>query len=190
MSQIPLSYFQQSDVVALSRELLGKELHTSIDGEHTAGIIIETEAYAGPEDRASHAYNNHRTARTEVMFGEGGRAYVYLCYGIHPLFNIVTHSEGIPHAILIRALHPTLGLETMKRRRKGSTNLCSGPGTLSQAMGITLKMNGTPLDGPTIWVEEGVPVEKKAIEALPRVGIDYAGPDALLPWRFKCALPY
>src|SRR6185437_5047411 len=111
----------------------------------TGGMIIETEAYRAPEDRASHAFGNRRTKRNEVMYHDGGRAYVYLCYGLHALFNVVTNEEGIPHAILIRAIKPEIGVEEMLRRRKKSKvdkTLASGPGTVSQALGITTKHNG------------------------------------------------
>lgn len=183
--RLPLDYFCQEDVVGLARDLIGRELHTSIGGVHTAGVITESEAYRGPEDRASHAYGGRRTQRTEVMFGPGGRSYVYLCYGIHHLFNIVTYCEGVPHAVLIRRLEPTCGTEGMAERRgleATSPRLCSGPGSLAKAMGITLDHTGLPLDGSLIWVEEGERAEK--VVASPRIGIDYAGDDALLPWRF------
>lgn len=178
---IPLSFYQASDVVALGKALLGKLLMTRIEGHLTGGYILETESYAGVSDRASHAYNHKRTARTEVMYQSGGRAYVYLCYGMHCLFNVVTASEGEPHAVLIRALLPAIGLETMWQRRKKKP-LTAGPGTLCAALGITLKQNGKLLDSEEIWIEEGVPVH--SITAAPRIGIDYAGPDAFLPYRF------
>lgn len=186
--RLPLSYFQGEEVVDLAKELLGKELHSCVDGLHTAGLIIETEAYRGPEDRASHAYNNRRTARTETMFQEGGRSYIYLCYGIHHLFNIVTNQAGVPHAILIRALWPTLNLEGMRQRRGDrvpDAKLCAGPGTVAQAMGLRRDHDNIPLDGNIIWIEEtGVSFGENEIEVGPRIGIDYAGEDAALPWRF------
>lgn len=179
---IPLSYFQGADVVALAKDLIGKEFHSRTNGEHTAGMIVETEAYRGPEDRASHAYNNRRTKRTETMFLEGGRSYVYLCYGVHHLLNIVTNCEGVPHAILIRALWPTIGLEVMCRRRGGRRKLCAGPGMVAQALGITCAHDNLLFDGSLFWLEEG---EKELeISVGPRIGVDYAGEDALLPWRF------
>lgn len=154
----------------------------------TGGIITETEAYKGAEDKACHAYQNRRTKRTEVMFNAGGVAYVYLCYGMHHLFNIVTHQEGTPHAILVRALFPTDGIETMLKRRnktKLDKTLTTGPGSLSQALGIQTKHSGTPLTHPTIWIEDrGLVIEKEKILSSPRVGIDYAEEHALLPWRF------
>lgn len=188
MSILPLSYFRNHDVLFLSKDLLGKFLFTHIGDVITGGMIIETEAYRGPEDRASHAYGNRRTKRTEVMFREGGLCYVYQCYGIHALFNIVTHEENVPHAILIRAIHPLFGIEEMLKRRKKSAVdrfLTNGPGTVTQALGIGLKHNALSLDSSTIWIEDrNIPIPEEAIETGPRVGVDYAGEDALLPWRF------
>lgn len=185
---IPIQFYQRQDVLQISRDLLGKTLLTCIDGQHvTGGTIVETEAYAGPQDRASHAFANRRTKRTEVMYLSGGICYVYLCYGIHSLFNVITNSEGIPHAILIRAIQPTDGIELMLHRRHKTRldrEVAGGPGALTQALGITQQHNKVSLQGPVIWIEDrGITVEK-IIES-PRVGIDYAGDDALLPWRFR-----
>jgi DNA-3-methyladenine glycosylase len=185
---LPKSYYLQDDVVALSRDLLGKRLITCIDGIVTGGIIVETEAYRGPDDRASHAYGGRRTPRNEVMYAEGGVAYVYRCYGIHNLFNVVTYREDIPHAILIRAIEPTIGVEYMLRRRKLSTlskRVAGGPGTLSEALGITLSHNRMSLNSDVIWIEEAPAFCDSKVIAGPRVGVDYAGADALLPWRFR-----
>lgn len=177
---IPLSFYRNPDVVAIAKSLIGKTLYTAIDGRLTGGRIIETEAYAGITDRACHSYNNRRTPRTEIMYAPGGVAYVYLCYGMHHLFNIVTGPKDSPTAVLIRALKPTIGLDIMLERRKRQP-LTSGPGTLTTALGITLKHNALSLTGPTLWIEEG---PQHPIEASPRIGVDYAGPDALLPYRF------
>lgn len=188
--KIPLSYFQQEDVVALSRSLIGKYLLTRLEPENivTGGMIIETEAYQGAEDKACHAYNNRRTKRTETMFSEGGKAYVYLCYGLHHLFNIVTNKKDIPHAVLIRAIKPEIGIETMLRRRnkeKVVPSLTSGPGALCQALGIHRAHDGYSLDGDHIWLEDrGVTIPAGQIKTSPRIGVDYAGEDALNPWRF------
>ncbi|NOZ08362.1 MAG: DNA-3-methyladenine glycosylase [FCB group bacterium] len=186
---LPLSFYLREDVLLISRELLGKFLVTRFDGHLTSGMIIETEAYRGPEDRASHAFGNRRTARTEVMFQKGGRAYIYLCYGIHHLFNVVTNVEGTPHAVLIRALQPEDGIETMLDRRGKTvaiTSLCAGPGSLARALGLHYRYSGTPLDGDVIWIEDrGVDPLAEDIVASSRIGVDYAGEDAKLPWRFR-----
>lgn len=191
MAILSQDYYKHQDVVFLSKDLLGKHLYTRINGHLTGGIITETEAYKGPEDRASHAYNYRRTKRNEVMYHEGGKAYVYICYGIHSLFNVVTNVEGIPHAILIRAIEPTEGIEWMMKRRNKQTQdrtLTSGPGTLSQALGISHAQNGLSLTGPEIWIEDhGMEIPHTKIIKGPRVGIDYAGEDAFLPWRFRVA---
>ena len=128
-------------------------------------MIIETEAYAGPEDKASHAYGNRRTKRTEVMFHKGGVAYVYLCYGIHSLFNVVTNQEGTPHAVLIRAIQPEIGIETMLKRRgktKLDNTLTNGPGSLAKALGIGLKHNGVKLISPPFGSKIGASTYRKS----------------------------
>jgi len=185
---LPPSFYTREDVVQIARELLGKVLVTGIAGARTAGMITETEAYAGSIDKASHAYNNRRTSRTEVIFGEGGVAYVYLCYGIHHLLNVVTHGAEIPHAVLIRALEPLEGTEIMLRRRKKHTlqpSLTAGPGALSEAMGIRTAHTGYTLQGPTLYIEDrGIRIPKTKIVAATRVGVAYACADALLPYRF------
>jgi DNA-3-methyladenine glycosylase len=188
MSKLDKDFFVREDVVQISRELIGKVLITEINGNRTAGIITETEAYAGAIDKASHAYNNRRTPRTEVMYSFGGVAYIYLCYGIHHLFNIVTNDKDIPHAILIRGIKPIEGIQIMLKRRnqkKLIDKLASGPGTLSKALGINTRLTGTDLSGNIIWVEDrGIIINSKDIIVGPRIGIDYAGEDAFLPYRF------
>jgi DNA-3-methyladenine glycosylase len=185
--KLPREFYTRSSAVSIAQELLGKTLLSAIGGTITGGMIIETEAYEGPHDRACHAYQNRRTPRTEVMFGMGGHAYVYLCYGMHCLFNIVTGPQETAHAVLIRALLPEEGIEEMSKRRNKMTNLTSGPGTVCQALGITRRHSGSDLLQGPIWVEDrGFTVQ--TIEASPRIGIDYAGADALLPWRFTLAL--
>lgn len=188
MAKIPLEYYHNDDVLFLSRDLLGKYLMTNVNGEITGGMITETEAYRGPEDKASHAYGNRRTKRTEVMFGEGGYSYVFKCYGIHSLFNIVTNRKDTPHAILIRAIQPEIGIDIMLRRRhktKLDKTVASGPGTLTEALGIDCSHNGLPLIGPIIWLEDrGIKIAKEYIVESHRVGVDYAEEHAALPWRF------
>lgn len=187
----PLSFFRQKDVLQIGKDLIGKQLFTQFDGKLTGGMIIETESYKGAEDKACHAYGNRKTDRTRVMFENGGLAYVYLCYGIHHLFNIVTHTVGTPHAILIRAISPTHGLETMLQRRKKkhvTPTLARGPGTLTEALGIRVEHSGTSLIEHEIWLEEGkTQISSDRILCSPRIGIDYAEEHALLPWRFYLA---
>jgi len=127
------SFYTRKDVIKIAKELLGKIIITYFDGELTAARITETEAYNGAVDKASHAYNNKRTKRTEIMYANGGAAYVYLCYGIHHLFNIVTNLNGTPHAILIRSAEPITGIDIMLKRtgkNKLDNTLTSGPGNV------------------------------------------------------------
>lgn len=194
LKKLPLNFYQQYDVLAISRELLGKVLVTSFNNpqtgkqEITSGIIIETEAYRAPEDKASHAYNYRRTTRTETMFAAGGVAYVYLCYGIHSLFNVVTGPKDIPHAVLIRAIHPVEGIEHMLKRRKQislKANLTAGPGVVCAALGINTAHDKAELTGSNIWIEDhGYDIPNKDIISTPRIGIAYAEEYAALPWRF------
>ena len=185
------SFYYRTDVVAIARDLLGKVLVTQIAGELTSGIIVETEAYAGPTDKASHAAGGRNTPRTKVMYMAGGVAYVYLCYGIHHLFNVVTNSEGIPHAVLIRAVEPLDGIDIMLRRRrkeKLSPLLTAGPGALSSALGIDTHYTGASLQGSEIYIEDrGIRFSSGEIISATRVGVGYAGEDALLPYRFYVA---
>jgi DNA-3-methyladenine glycosylase len=182
------SFYLRDDVVQIAKDLLGKYLFTEFDGKLTGGIITETEAYAGVIDKASHAHGGRRTARTEIMYAEGGTAYVYLCYGIHSLFNVVTNKKDVPHAILIRALHPTHGIETILKRRKINVlnnKISAGPGTVSQALGIHYSHTGINLQGDKIWIEDRkVVVDKKKIIVGKRVGVEYSGEHAEWPFRF------
>lgn len=184
---LPIEFFRRHDVVAIAKDLIGTWLYTKIGNEPlTGGMIIETEAYAGVEDRASHAYGGRRTKRTEVMYHEGGIAYVYLCYGMYPLLNAVTNIEGVPHAVLIRAIKPTTGIEAMEKRRKGRLPIADGPGMLTQALNISMSQNGQPLSSPSLWIEtRQTHIEDSQIEASKRIGIEYAKEHALLPWRFR-----
>jgi len=178
-------FYQRGEVEEIARDLIGKYLFTQVNNKKTGGIIVETEAYCGATDRASHAYPNKFTERTSIMFEPGGLVYVYLCYGIHKLFNIVTNQAGSADAILVRAIEPKFGIDTMSKRRKASinsTSLTSGPGKLTQALGIELYHYGLSLDDNAIWVED----HKFDIEigTSKRIGVNYAGKDALLLWRF------
>lgn len=189
MKRLPKSFYQRTDVVQISRELIGKKLVSNFNRQRTSGIIVETEAYLGEIDRASHAFGRRRTARTEVMFGEGGLAYVYLCYGIHYLFNVVVSPAGLPHAILIRALEPVEGIAEMLKRCKKTQldyTLTSGPGNLTRALGITTQQTGDSLiRNSPVWIEEtNVAVDESNIVSGTRVGVAYAKEDAFLPYRF------
>ncbi len=184
--KLPLSFYQQDDVTLLARNLLGKYLWTRIGDTVTAGMIVETEAYSYLE-KACHAHLNRRTKRTETLFAPGGTAYIYLCYGIHHLFNIVTNHEDIAEAVLIRAVDPVYGTDHMRERRGHKFSGCqltSGPGKLSEAMGITTDRNGTFLTGDEIWLTSGNAIPSEDIIQDVRIGVDYAGEDANLPWRY------
>ncbi|WP_121811892.1 DNA-3-methyladenine glycosylase [Mucilaginibacter kameinonensis] len=186
--KLPESYYLGDDVVSISKDLLGKYLFTCIDGVITGGYIVETEAYNGVVDKASHAFGNRLTPRTKTMFMQGGIAYVYLCYGIHEMFNIVTSVEGRPQAILIRAIQPTDGIEAMQVRRNMPVlkpNITAGPGSVAKALGISRNINAFSLQGDTIWIEDrGLHFLDEQIKAGPRIGVAYAAEDALLPYRF------
>ncbi len=186
--KLPFSYYQNQDVLFLAKDLLGKVLFTKVNGEVTAGIIVETEAYFGVLDKASHAFGGRRTNRTEPMYNEGGIAYVYLCYGIHHLFNIVSSVKDEPHAVLVRAIEPLTGKEIMEARRKMPSSkaaISSGPGSVAKALGIDHAFNRKELTGEEIWIEDhGIRYNAEEIAATPRVGVAYAGEDTFLPWRF------
>jgi DNA-3-methyladenine glycosylase len=188
MKKLPVSFYQRSNVLQIAKELLGKLLVTKFDGILTAGRIVELEAYNGIPDRASHAYGGRRTKRNEIMYADGGVSYIYLCYGIHHLFNVVTHGKDTPHAILIRALEPVKGIEEMLWRtgkKKLDHTLTRGPGNLSKAMGLFTSHSGCSLRGKELFIAtDGFVVDPGTIAASPRIGVDYAGQDALLPYRF------
>jgi len=183
------SFYVRKDVVRIAKELLGKVLVTEFEGIRTSGMIVETEAYAGASDKASHAFGNRRTNRTETMYSKGGVAYIYLCYGIHHLFNVVTNLADVPHAVLIRALEPLEGIETMLKRRKKEKfdrTLTSGPGALSQALGLLTVHTGYGLFGPEVYIEDrGIKISAGNIIEGSRIGVAYAEEDAYLPYRFS-----
>ena len=182
------SFYTHSDVVQISKELIGKTLCSNVDGTLTEALITETEAYGGISDKASHAYGGRRSKRTEIMYREGGCAYVYLCYGMYSLFNVVTNKADIPHAVLIRGALPISGIDAMLKRagkKKLTNNLLTGPGKLSKAMGIHYSQTGISLFGNLLWIEDrGITIPAEKISATPRIGIDYAEEDARLPYRF------
>lgn len=188
MEKLPLSFYQRHNVLQIAKELLGKLIVTRWNGTITSARIVETEAYAGVLDRASHAYGARRTNRNDIMYAEGGVAYVYLCYGIHHLFNVVTNREGTPHAILVRAGEPVSGIPEMLKRTgkaKADHTLTRGPGNLSKALGIfTMHSRTSLLDENLFLADDGFAYKKREIVASPRIGVDYAGEDALLPYRF------
>ena len=187
--------FSGTNVVQIARDMLGMELFTQTNEGITSGLIVETEAYAGITDRASHAWNGRRTARTEIMYAQGGTIYVYLCYGIHSLFNVVTNKVDIPDAVLVRAIKPKMGRELMlKRLKKESFNgaVLYGPGNVSKAMDIHFSQSGMVLGEfnaqkmHKIWIEQGKsPIDDSEITIGKRIGVDYAGEDALRLYRFR-----
>ena len=181
------AFYTRADVVAVARRLLGTLLVARArDGRRVSGIIVETEAYRGPEDRASHAHGGRRTRRTETMYARGGTAYVYFVYGMYHQFNVVTNVADVPHAVLVRALEPVEGVELMRRRRGGAAplDLTSGPGKLCIALAIDRRLDRADLLGDRIWLEPGRRVRPAAIAAGPRIGIDYAEEWVARPWRF------
>lgn len=186
--KLPRKFYTRDDTLLIARQLLGQRLVVpGSDGTRVSGRIVETEAYMAPEDRASHAFGNRRTPRTEAMFGPGGTAYVYFIYGMYFQFNVVTNIESIPHAVLVRALEPLEGIDVMRARRplKDDRNLTSGPGKLCAALGIDRSYNRADLRGNMIWIEEGDRnIGESEIASGPRIGIDYAGEFVTMPWRF------
>lgn len=188
MQRLPATYYRGDDVVAIGRDLLGKVLCSRIGNEVTKAVILETEAYAGVGDRASHAYGGRRTKRTEPMYRAGGIAYVYLCYGIHHLFNVVTGPKDTPHAVLVRAGQPLVGVPVMLARRgkaRADPSLLKGPGSLAKGLGIRTELSGETLAGRRIWIEDhGIAATDAMVDVGPRIGIDYAGEDVARPYRF------
>jgi DNA-3-methyladenine glycosylase len=202
LRKLDAAFYDRAGVVAVARDLLGKVLVTEFGGQRTSGRIVETEAYNGVGDRASHAWSGRRTRRTEVMYAAGGAAYVYLIYGIHHLFNVVTNKKDVPHAVLVRALEPMEGIGVMRERFgkgvlrgdrvrkpdgavKPDYSLTRGPGNLSRALGLRTVHTGVSLMGDEIWIgDDGYRPKRAEIIAGPRIGVDYAGVDAGLPYRF------
>src|SRR5215212_5389201 len=187
MKKLPLAFYVRPDVVEIARDLLGKVIVTKFNGITTIGRIMETEAYNGVNDKASHAYKGRRTARTEIMYARGGIAYVYFTYGLHHLFNVVTNIADIPHALLIRAIEPVHGKEEMLTRLNKIKNdgIIKGPANTARALGITVADTGHSLLSKDLYIaDDGYTVNPSQIIAGPRVGVDYALEDAFLPYRF------
>ena len=189
MKKLPLSFYNRSNVIQVARELLGKVVLSKIDGAITSGRIVETEAYVGLTDRASHSFNGKRTARNEHMYSPAATAYVYICYGMHQMLNVVTNKKGIPDAVLIRALEPMEGIEMMlKRTGKAQLDntLTKGPGNVGKAMGISKMHSGLLLLDDVIYIAEdgqGL-LSADEIGVSKRIGVEPAGADGLLPYRF------
>lgn len=181
-------YYGSTDTLTIAKDLLGKVLRTHIDGQHCSAMITETEAYLAPEDRASHAYQYRRTTRNESMYAIGGTCYMYICYGIHQMFNIATGPVEHPHAILIRAVEPISGIDTMLRRRSLTSvkkNLTAGPGLLCQAMGLDKSFDGHDLTkGKLVWIERRETIRSAEIVQTTRIGIDSCGEAVQYPYRF------
>jgi len=188
MQVLPLSFYWDMHVTDVAKSLLGKLLITNFHQQLTIGRIVETEAYNGVEDRASHAFGGRYTPRTKTMYARGGCAYVYLCYGIHEMFNVVTGSENTPHAILIRAIEPVTGIAIMQQRmgkNKADYSIGRGPGNVTKALGIHRQHNGRLLAEMDLYIaDDGFKVLPTDIVITQRIGVDYAGEDALLPYRF------
>jgi len=188
MKLLPHSFYTRPDVVMIARELLGKIVVSTVDGERTSGIIVEAEAYCGMGDKASHASNGKRTARNEHMYREGAHSYIYVCYGIHQMLNFVTNIKDVADGVLIRAIEPVEGIDVMCRRTSKlptDTSITKGPGNVSKALGLTKHHSGTSLIDDVIQVyDPGKKLIEEVVGISKRIGVDYAGEDALLPWRF------
>lgn len=188
MKKLSLSFYDRKDVLLIAKELIGKVLVTKFDNMVTSGRIVETEAYIGFTDKASHSFGGKRTARNEHMYAGPGTAYVYICYGMHQMFNVVTNNKEVPDAVLIRALEPLEGIETMLKRTGKKTldkTLTHGPGNVGKAMGIFKMHSGKHLMDDEIYLlQDDFTVAKNALGVSKRIGVDGAGADAALPYRF------
>lgn len=189
MKKIPINFYDRKDVVKIARELLGKIVVTNIDGKMTSGRIVETEAYIAITDKASHSYAGRRTSKNEHMYCAPGTAYIYICYGMHQMLNVVTNKKNIPDAILIRAIEPMTGIDTMLKRTGKlffNNTLTRGPGNVGKALGISKKYSGKSLLEAEINIyhdaESNIPQNIVGISK--RIGVESAGADGLLPYRF------
>lgn len=188
MKKLPLQFYEREDVVLIARELLGKVLVSNIDGSKTSGIIVETEAYVAAIDKASHAFGGRRTARNEHMYGRAATSYVYICYGLHRMMNVVTNKKDIPDAILIRAIEPLEGIDIMLRRtgkKVADASLTRGPGNVGKAIGIEKVHSGLDLTGDELFLyDNGIHFTHEQVGISKRIGVESAGKDALNLYRF------
>jgi DNA-3-methyladenine glycosylase len=188
MKKVPLSFYQRKDVIKIAKDLLGKIVVTNFDGKITSGRIVETEAYVGFIDKASHSFGGRRTARNEHMYSAGGTAYIYICYGMHQMLNVVTNDKEIPDAVLIRAIEPLQGIDIMLERTgktKLDRTLTRGPGNVGKALGIFKHHSGLfLLDEEIYLIDDGEKISAENMGVSKRIGVESAGPDALLPYRF------
>lgn len=192
-NKLPREFYTREDTLLIARELIGKLLVVPDDsGARISGMIVETEAYLGETDKAAHSYKRRRTARNEITYAAGGKVYVFFIYGMYFQLNVVTGAADIPHVVLIRAVAPVEGIETMRARRNAKRanvatadkNLTSGPGKLCIALDITRGLNGADLGEDKIWIEDYQTIKPAEIASGKRIGIDYAEEDAEKPWRF------
>lgn len=189
MKKLTPDFYDRKDVVSIAKELLGKIVVTNIDGKHSSGRIVETEAYVGLTDKASHSFAGRRTPKNEHMYNMAGTAYVYICYGMHQMLNVVTNKKDIPDAILIRAIDPINGIDVMlKRTGKPVFNhtLTKGPGNVGKSLGVSKKYSGKNLQEDEIYIclDQASDIPEELIGISKRIGVESAGKDALLPYRF------
>lgn len=188
MKKLSLKFYNRKDVVGIARELLGKIVVSNVHGVTTSGRIVETEAYVAFVDKASHSFNGRRTAKNEHMYAPPGTSYVYICYGIHQMLNFVTNEKDIPDAILIRAIEPIEGIETMLQRTgklKLDSTLTKGPGNVGKALGLNKLHSGLSLlQDPITVYDDGFKIEDQQVGISKRIGVEPAGEDGLLPYRF------
>ncbi len=188
IKKLPKSFYDRDNVVQIAKDLIGKIVVTHINGIYTSGRIVETEAYIGITDRASHSFGGRRTARNEQMYAAPGTAYIYICYGIHQMLNVVTNKAGIPDAILIRAIEPLEGIKAMLERtgkKELMSTLTSGPGNVGKALGIFKHFSGTFLMDDLIYLgDDGFHLMDEEIGISKRIGVESAGEDAKQPFRF------
>jgi DNA-3-methyladenine glycosylase len=188
MKKLPLGFYNRKDVVQIARELLGKIIVTNFDDQITSARIVETEAYVAEVDQASHAFAGRRTAKNEHMYASPGTSYVYICYGMHQMFNVVTNKKNVPDAVLVRAVEPLCGIDIMLQRTakpKSDFTVTKGPGNVGKALDIFKKHSGLHLLHDEIYIaNDKFVLKEEQIGVSTRIGVDSAGADALLPYRF------